>query len=85
LSTFVLHEHIGAFVAYLLMYVDDMVLATSSAALLRDIITKLKSAFTVKDMRPHAYFLGIDVQHNHDGFFLSQNQYVDVGVLYRWQ
>jgi hypothetical protein len=36
-------------------------------------------------MRPHAYFLGIDVQRNHDGFFLSQNQYVDVGVLYRWQ
>jgi hypothetical protein len=51
-----------------------MVFAASSTALLRDIITKLKSAFAVKDMGPLAYFLGVDVQHSREGFFLSHAQ-----------
>jgi hypothetical protein len=73
-SLFVLRDRAGGVVAYLLLYINDMVLAASSTALLRDIITKLKSAFTVKDMGPLAYFLGVDVQHSREGFFLSQAQ-----------
>jgi len=75
-SLFVLRGSSGAVIAYLLLYVD-MVLDASSPALLRDIINKLKSAFAIKDMGPLAYFLGVDVHRTGDGFFLSQAQYVD--------
>ena len=62
--------------AYLLLYVDDMVLSASTTSLLQHIIMRLRSAFAVKDMGPLQYFLGIDVKRNKDGFFLSQSQYV---------
>jgi hypothetical protein len=51
----------GNDMAYLLLYVDDMILSASTTALLRHFITSLKTAFAVKDMGPVSYFLGIDV------------------------
>ena len=62
--------------AYLLLYVDDMILSASSKELLQQLITRLKSAFAVKDMGALSYFLGIDVQRSPDGFYLSQASYV---------
>ncbi|WVZ65258.1 hypothetical protein U9M48_014654 [Paspalum notatum var. saurae] len=47
-SLFVYHD--GHAMAYLLLYVDDMVLTASSTGLLNFIIAKLKSAFAIKDM-----------------------------------
>jgi hypothetical protein len=45
---FVLRMGIG--MAYLLLYIDTMVLTASSTELLHHIIAKLKSAFTMEDM-----------------------------------
>ncbi|WVZ64439.1 hypothetical protein U9M48_013949 [Paspalum notatum var. saurae] len=67
----------GHAMAYLLLYVDDMVLMASSTDLLNFIIAKLKSAFAIKDMGSVRYFLGITVRRDNDGFFLSQAQYAD--------
>jgi hypothetical protein len=67
----------GNQMAYLLLYVDDMVLIASTPALLQHLIARLRSAFAVKDMGPLRYFLGISVTRNKDGFFLSQSQYAD--------
>lgn len=39
-------------------------------------IQKLTSEFSVTDMGPLHHFLGISVQSNYDGLFLSQRQYV---------
>jgi hypothetical protein len=75
-SLFLLHDSTGV-VAYLLWYVDDMVLAAKTPALLHASIKKLQSAFAVKDMGALAYFLGVDVRRTTEGFFLSQEQYVD--------
>lgn len=75
-SLFVLRDSTGV-VAYLLLYVDDMVLAAKTSVLLHAIISKLKTAFAIKDMGPVSYFLGVDVRQTADGFFLSQAQYVD--------
>jgi hypothetical protein len=61
--------------AYLLLYVDDMILSASSPALLQEIIAKLRSTFAVKDMGALHYFLGLEVQRFKDGFFLSQHKY----------
>jgi hypothetical protein len=82
-SLFVLHR--GMDMAFLLLYVNDMVLSASTEALLQDIVHRLQSEFAmkdmgqsefaVKDMGPLRYFLGIDVQRHDHGFFLSQAKY----------
>lgn len=63
--------------AYLLLYVNDMVLSVSSDCLLLLLIAKLQSEFKVKDMGPLSFFLGVDVQRTQNGFFLSQAQYAE--------
>jgi hypothetical protein len=63
--------------AYLLLYVDDMILSASSPALLQHFVKQLQDAFKVKDMGPVHHFLGIGVRRTSTGFFLSQTQYVE--------
>jgi histone deacetylase 1/2 len=58
--------------AYLLLYVDDMILSASSTELLQHLIWSFQSAFAVKHMGPVHYFLRIDVKRDNNGFFLSQ-------------
>jgi hypothetical protein len=60
---------------YLLLYIDDIVLTASSVALLQQIICALKWEFTMKDLGPLHHFLGVSVQHQTDGFFLTQRQF----------
>jgi hypothetical protein len=74
-SLFVLHQHTGT--AYLLLYVDDIVLTTSSSALLQHVQRRLFAEFSMKDLGPLHYFLGITVQRSSLGFFLSQKKYTD--------
>ena len=62
--------------AYLLLYVDDMILSASSPALLQHFVKQLQDAFKVKDMGPVHHFLGIGVRRTSTGFFLSQTQYM---------
>jgi hypothetical protein len=68
-SLFVLRR--GHDVAYLLLYVDDMVITASSSSLLQRVITELPHEFTIKDMGELRFFLSIDVQRRADGFYLS--------------
>jgi hypothetical protein len=65
----------GENMAYLLLYVDDIILSASSTTLLRQLITSLQSEFKLKDMGPVHYFLGIDVRRTAAGFTLSQSAY----------
>ena len=51
-------------VAYLLLYVDDIILTASSDAFQLSIIAKLSAEFSMKDLRSSSYFLGITVTHN---------------------
>jgi hypothetical protein len=59
---------------YLLLYVDDIVLTASSPQLLQRVITALKQEFSMKDLGPLHYFLGVAVQRHKDTLFLSQRQ-----------
>jgi hypothetical protein len=52
-----------------------MILSGSSSRLLQHIVNKLKLAFGIKDTGPLRFFLGIDVQRDDAGFFLSQEKY----------
>jgi hypothetical protein len=47
-SLFICHH--GAETAYLLLYVDDIILIASSESLLRRIIASLQQEFTMKDL-----------------------------------
>jgi len=73
-SLFVYHH--GADMAYLLLYVDDIVLTASSPALLRQIIGALQQEFSMKDLGTLHHFLGMHVQHLGSTLFLSQQQYM---------
>jgi hypothetical protein len=65
----------GTYTVYLLLYVDDIVLTASSAALLPWTISALKQEFAIKDLRPLHHFLGVSIQHQADGLFLTQRQF----------
>lgn len=65
----------GSDVAYLLLYVDDIVLTASSAQLLRWTISALQSEFSMKDLGELHHFLGVSVSRHSSGLFLSQRQY----------
>jgi len=66
----------GSDIAYLLLYVDDIVLTASSPGLLRRIISALQQEFSMKDLGKLHHFLGMHVQQCGDGLFLSQRQYM---------
>ncbi|GKA09612.1 ribonuclease H-like domain-containing protein [Tanacetum coccineum] len=62
--------------AYLLLYVDDIVLMASSQHLLQRIIASLHQEFSMTDLGSHNYFLGSFVTRDSSGMFLSQSKYV---------
>jgi hypothetical protein len=59
----------GSDTAWLLLYVDDIVLTASSNALLQQIVHDLRSAFVVKDLGTLHYFLSIQARRTPQGFF----------------
>nr|XP_043639845.1 uncharacterized mitochondrial protein AtMg00810-like [Erigeron canadensis] len=72
-SLFVFHQENS--MAYLLLYVDDIILTASSDLLLRQIIQLLSNEFAMTDMGSLHHFLGISVKRDSTGMFLSQSQY----------
>ena len=61
----------GSDTAFLLLYVDDIVLIVSSPGLLHRIISALQHEFAMKDLGELHHFLGMHVQRCGDGL-LSQ-------------
>jgi hypothetical protein len=57
---------------YLLLYVNDIILTTSSMELLRRTIFALQQKFSMKDLEPLHHFLGITVERRSNGMFLHQ-------------
>jgi hypothetical protein len=62
-SLFVLRE--GTSLAYLLLYIDDIMLTASSSALLQRIVARLSSEFAMTDLGALHHFLGIAVSLSH--------------------
>nr|GFB22457.1 retrotransposon protein, putative, unclassified [Tanacetum cinerariifolium] len=65
----------GTDTAYLLLYVDDIVLTASFELLLQQIIASLHQEFSMIDLWFSKLFLGIFVTRNASGMFLSQRTY----------
>uniref|UniRef100_A0A1J3JIQ3 Putative mitochondrial protein n=1 Tax=Noccaea caerulescens TaxID=107243 RepID=A0A1J3JIQ3_NOCCA len=79
-SLFVMRK--GKDFAYLLLYVDDILLTASSDTLLRSIISSLKSEFSMTDLGLLHHFLGICVHRDSNSIILSQQNYI-ADILHR--
>lgn len=60
---------------YLLLYVDDIVLTTSTDKLLHWTISSLQSEFSMKDLGSLHHFLGVTVDRLPSSLLLHQRQY----------
>jgi histone deacetylase 1/2 len=61
---------------YFLIYVDDIIIISSSTAATDRLLGQLRSEFAVKDLGPLSYFLGIEVRRDSDGLTLMQPKYI---------
>lgn len=68
--------------SYILLYVDDIILTTSSHSLRDTIIAALRSEFSMTDLGPLNYFLGMSATRHSGGLFLHQSKYAE-DIIYR--
>ena len=62
-------------IAYLLLYIDDIVLTSNSTSFLDSLILQLKKVFDLKDLGPLHYFLGLQVSRTSDALHVTQTRY----------
>ncbi|CAA7028521.1 unnamed protein product [Microthlaspi erraticum] len=72
----------GSDIAYLLLYVDDIVLTASAPSLLTKIIANLNTEFEMSDLGPVHHFLGISVTRDSNGIVMTQHNYA-ADILHR--
>nr|GEX27451.1 ribonuclease H-like domain-containing protein [Tanacetum cinerariifolium] len=73
----------GSQVAYLLIYVDDIILTASSPVILQQIVDSLRKEFDMTDLGALNYFLGISAVRHPTGLFLSQKREPHFAALKR--
>jgi hypothetical protein len=61
---------------YVLVYVDDLIIVSSSPSATSHLLSQLDSAFTIKYLGSLYYFLGIEVFSSDRGLILSQRRYI---------
>ncbi|XP_014751751.1 uncharacterized protein LOC106865674 [Brachypodium distachyon] len=60
---------------YMLIYVDDIVIASSCSKASAHLLQQLQAAFPIKDLGPLRYFLGIEATATSGGMNLCQQKY----------
>ena len=60
----------------LLLYVDDMIITGDDSDYIAFVKARLRDQFLMTDLGPLRYFLGIEVSSTSDGFFISQEKYI---------
>lgn len=75
----------AGFVA-LLVYVDDILITSNSLSLINIVKTSLHTVFTIKDLGPVRYFLGLEIHQTDKGLHVNQRKYIidlitDCGML----
>lgn len=63
-------------IAYLFVYVDDLILTRNNDDFLMDVISQLANKFSIKDLGTLSFFLGVEVVPTLSGLFLSQTRYI---------
>lgn len=72
-NLFILH-HVF-FMVYLLLYVDDIIIAGNSLPFIDHLVFKLNATFDLKDLGLLAYFLGLQIEYTSQGLFVHQSKY----------
>src|SRR5699024_7881895 len=69
----------GGELSYILVFVDDMLVAAKDAKVLEQIKGQLKSQLDIKDLGPIGTFLGVDCKSTQDGkcLMMSQERYIE--------
>jgi histone deacetylase 1/2 len=65
----------GGITVFVLIYVDDIIVASSSQEATTGLLRNLKKDFALKDLGELHYFLGMEVNKVRDGIILSQDRY----------
>jgi hypothetical protein len=60
----------------LLLYMDDMIITGDDPEYIAFVKTHLSDQFLMSDLDPLRYFLGIEISSTPEGFFLSQEKYI---------
>jgi histone deacetylase 1/2 len=60
---------------FMLIYVDDIIVTSSSPDAVTALLKDLRTDFALKDLRELSYFLGIEVSPRQGGVVLSQGKY----------
>lgn len=80
-SLFILHNN--SITLFILIYVGDIFVTGNSSSAIHALISTLSHEFSLKDLGPVHYFLGIQVIRSSHGFLLSQRQYIyDILALF---
>jgi hypothetical protein len=71
---------------FILVYVDDIIVASSSQDATNALLKNLESDFVLEDLRGLHYFLGIEVTKTKEGILLTQHKYANellkrVGII----
>ena len=73
-SLYIYHQ--GSTLIYLLIYVDDIILAGADLQAINRVISLLQNKFAVKDLGELTFFLGIEAIRDNHGLHLSQRRYI---------
>ena len=65
----------------LLLYVDDMLITGDDVGYIDFVKKKLSEQFKMSDLGSLSYFLGIEVEHTDDGYYISQQKYTQDLIL----
>lgn len=60
---------------FILVYVDDIIVISSTSQAVEALLRDLRTDFAFKDLGELNYFLGIEVKRARDGIVLSQQKY----------
>lgn len=66
----------GSVRIYLLIYVDDILVTGNDPASITSLILDLGRLFSMKDLGPAHYFLGMELTRNSHGLSLTQSKYI---------
>lgn len=59
----------------MLIYVDDILIMGTNIHFISSPLNRMSAQFSIKNLGPLKFFLGISVTRSHFGMFLSQKQY----------
>ena len=76
IDTSLFFEYYNQIPIFLLIYVDDILLISPDSTGIRRLIDSLSSTFSMRDLGPANFFLGIELISTQNGYFLSQSKYI---------